>query len=243
LRDLGLYYFNARWYDPGLGRFITEDPVKDGSNWFSYVANNPLRYTDPTGLLIEVSYGDGFENNQDTADKAYERATSYLKENSNTFSRLFSKLTESKETYTVNITRGENKYNSATNTVDWNPNLAIQDDEGLVSPAALLSHEMGHALQDDTGALDEMLDIVDSWAEGKGLDPNSEEHQKIIEDVTTLTVEKNLLKYAETPINEELIEPTRDDYREWNPNTDRRVVIDPTEHTNTETGKNETFDR
>jgi hypothetical protein len=47
-----LYYFNARWYDPELGRFITEDPVKDGVNWFSYVANNPLRYTDPTGLRL-----------------------------------------------------------------------------------------------------------------------------------------------------------------------------------------------
>jgi hypothetical protein len=47
-----LYYFNARWYDPTLGRFITEDPVKDGINWHVYVANNPLRYTDPTGLRL-----------------------------------------------------------------------------------------------------------------------------------------------------------------------------------------------
>ncbi|MBN2657732.1 MAG: RHS repeat-associated core domain-containing protein [Spirochaetales bacterium] len=54
----GLYYFNARWYDPQLGRFITEDPVKDGLNWFSYVANNPLRYTDPTGLMAIRSYQD-----------------------------------------------------------------------------------------------------------------------------------------------------------------------------------------
>ncbi|MBI9100659.1 MAG: RHS repeat-associated core domain-containing protein [Spirochaetaceae bacterium] len=48
--DTGLYYFNARWYDPALGRFITEDPIKDGTNWFAYVSNNPLIYTDPTGL-------------------------------------------------------------------------------------------------------------------------------------------------------------------------------------------------
>jgi uncharacterized protein RhaS with RHS repeats len=46
-----LYYFNARWYDPELGRFITEDPIKDGLNWFAYVNNNPLRYVDPTGLM------------------------------------------------------------------------------------------------------------------------------------------------------------------------------------------------
>jgi hypothetical protein len=45
-----LYYFNARWYDPTLGRFITEDPIKDGVNWFAYVSNNPLNRIDPTGL-------------------------------------------------------------------------------------------------------------------------------------------------------------------------------------------------
>ncbi len=49
--DTGLYYTNARWYDPQLGRFITEDPARDGNNWYAYVNNNPMAYTDPTGLL------------------------------------------------------------------------------------------------------------------------------------------------------------------------------------------------
>lgn len=53
--DTGLYYYNARWYDPGLGRFITEDPIKDGLNWYVYVASNPLRFVDPTGLNIQES--------------------------------------------------------------------------------------------------------------------------------------------------------------------------------------------
>ena len=46
----GLYYFNARWYDPLLGRFTSEDPARDGINWHIYTYNNPLEYTDPTGL-------------------------------------------------------------------------------------------------------------------------------------------------------------------------------------------------
>jgi RHS repeat-associated protein len=49
--DTGLYYFNARWYDPTLGRFITEDPAKSGNNWFAYCDNNPMSFTDPTGLF------------------------------------------------------------------------------------------------------------------------------------------------------------------------------------------------
>ncbi|MBI9100648.1 MAG: hypothetical protein JEY91_19405, partial [Spirochaetaceae bacterium] len=67
-RDTGLYYFNARWYDPGLGRFITEDPVKDGVNWFSYVGNNPLRYVDPTGLR-RIEWDPREENKSQEAER------------------------------------------------------------------------------------------------------------------------------------------------------------------------------
>ena len=50
----GLYYFNARWYDPKLGRFTTEDPARDGINWFIYCLNNPLRWIDPTGIIFKA---------------------------------------------------------------------------------------------------------------------------------------------------------------------------------------------
>ena len=45
-----LYYFNARYYDATIGRFINVDPVQDGSNWYVYCSNNPLSFVDPTGL-------------------------------------------------------------------------------------------------------------------------------------------------------------------------------------------------
>jgi len=31
-QETGLYYLRNRYYDPELGRFITEDPAKDGLN-------------------------------------------------------------------------------------------------------------------------------------------------------------------------------------------------------------------
>ena len=52
---LGLYYYRARYYHPILGRFLAEDPVKimGGSvNFYAYVKNRPLNFTDPTGLLL-----------------------------------------------------------------------------------------------------------------------------------------------------------------------------------------------
>ncbi len=48
-----LYYFNARYYDASIGRFINVDPIQDGSNWYVYCSNNPLSFIDPTGLTIE----------------------------------------------------------------------------------------------------------------------------------------------------------------------------------------------
>ena len=43
--DIGLYYFNARWYDPDLGRFVEEDPLADEPNLYSYGHGSPLNYT------------------------------------------------------------------------------------------------------------------------------------------------------------------------------------------------------
>ena len=47
--DIGLYYFNQRWLEPMLGRFIQKDPVKS-INKYSYVDNNPINFIDPLGL-------------------------------------------------------------------------------------------------------------------------------------------------------------------------------------------------
>ncbi len=49
--ESGLYYYRARHYDPGLGRFLTEDTLgfSEGVNFYAYVNNNPINLRDPTG--------------------------------------------------------------------------------------------------------------------------------------------------------------------------------------------------
>lgn len=53
--DTGLYYYNFRYYDPLLGRFVQPDDIipnlSDPQSWnrYAYCHNNPLRFTDPTG--------------------------------------------------------------------------------------------------------------------------------------------------------------------------------------------------
>ena len=62
LDGTGLLYYHARMYDPVLARFVSADNIAPGKdnpqlrNRYSYVINNPLRYTDPTGHCAE---GDG----------------------------------------------------------------------------------------------------------------------------------------------------------------------------------------
>ncbi len=56
---IGLYFYNARWYDPALGRFVQPDTIvpEPGNpqplNRYAYTLNNPMRYTDPTGKFTE----------------------------------------------------------------------------------------------------------------------------------------------------------------------------------------------
>ncbi|MFC1669388.1 SpvB/TcaC N-terminal domain-containing protein [Spirochaetota bacterium] len=61
--ETNFYYYNARHYDPEIGRFVTADNVIDGEydtqgwNRFAYVKGNPIVYKDPTGHNTESRGG------------------------------------------------------------------------------------------------------------------------------------------------------------------------------------------
>ncbi len=56
--ETGLYFYNARYYNPVLGRFLSPDSIIPGAgnpqslNRYSYVNNNPVNFTDPTGHFL-----------------------------------------------------------------------------------------------------------------------------------------------------------------------------------------------
>ena len=52
--ETGNIYLRARYYDPSIGSFITEDPARDGTNWYSYCAGNPVSYIDPSGMILKI---------------------------------------------------------------------------------------------------------------------------------------------------------------------------------------------
>jgi hypothetical protein len=48
-------YYRARYYDPSVGRFIAEDPIrfKAEIDFYRYVKNNVANFTDPYGLKVQ----------------------------------------------------------------------------------------------------------------------------------------------------------------------------------------------
>ena len=62
----GLIYMRARYYDPEIGRFISEDPAGDGADLYTYCDSNPVCRYDAdgnewslAGLNVGVAIGEG----------------------------------------------------------------------------------------------------------------------------------------------------------------------------------------
>ena len=72
-------FYRARYYNPQLQRFISEDPIGflgGSTNLNTYVGNSPLSGIDPNGLTVRVAGG----NPQNIAD--YVKAINYLRQDS-----------------------------------------------------------------------------------------------------------------------------------------------------------------
>jgi RHS repeat-associated protein len=53
--ETGIYFHRARYLDPSTGRFLSEDPIRSGKNFYAYVHNDPIKFVDPFGLQDSAS--------------------------------------------------------------------------------------------------------------------------------------------------------------------------------------------
>ncbi|MBN1409994.1 MAG: RHS repeat-associated core domain-containing protein, partial [Spirochaetales bacterium] len=136
-----LYYFNARLYDATTGRFISLDPVQDGTNWYVYCSNNPLSFKDPTGLEVTQDAAIPFDKMMNNV-RDWENKQGFTKN-----TPLVDRLSAFRDAVHSNhVFANENKDLVAnTNKLGWH---YVHSSEGWIdfghfSNAALYSHYVG----------------------------------------------------------------------------------------------------
>jgi RHS repeat-associated protein len=171
LDGTGLYYYGARYYDPTIGRLISPDtlvpsPANPQSlNRYSYCLNNPLKYVDPSGHVVEfqnewwVRYcalngytsGDGWN----AVAQPYVELNTAWSELSNVAPDLTNALENDPTVITIQwkdlgwSTTGYTAGQTSNNQMYFNSNSHIS--WNLRSLASTMGHESFHQLMDLNG--------------------------------------------------------------------------------------------
>src|SRR5690606_27586654 len=144
-KETGMYYYGARYYDPRLSIFISVDPLaKQTMEPYLYTGNNPIMFTDPTGMSKEPG-GDPKE----TKNKNNSYATSLLFANSlykprNAILKMIGQTmgVDANLVYmNVSDSRGGN-YNHKTNTITVTNNAFRYNN--VYDVMSVIEHEVIH---------------------------------------------------------------------------------------------------
>ena len=208
--DLGLSYMQARYYDPVIGRFYSNDP--DGYvsrnpvhsfNRYAYASNNPFKFIDPDGR--EVKY---FGSKAEVA--TMKAAFNKVKGSSPAFAKRAIQLESSKNTHMIVATPGNNNPginplgdaanasngNGSGSVTSINPGaeLTTTNKDGstvINSPEAIMAHEVfGHGVDMDSGTFDESIapngePVHENRALGVETEYKDTAHEKSRDCVTT----------------------------------------------------------
>ena len=145
----------ARYYDPVIGRFYSNDPVGyvmrnpiHSFNRYAYASNNPFKYIDPDGKEVIVA---------PDLQKDYDAAKKYLTSKSSLAKGYFARLErKSSPTVRINSTEGGSSAIIKNSTVKldeikWNPKEGLVTSSGGQSPATGLIHEIIHVQNHQSG--------------------------------------------------------------------------------------------
>ena len=112
MHGLNQYDYSARYYDPANIRFTTMDPMAEkyySVSPYVYVANNPMKFIDPTGMKIVL--GDMTDDERED----YDYTVQSYRESSSLFNALYKALDESEKTYTIGFGETSKDYEGNSN--------------------------------------------------------------------------------------------------------------------------------
>jgi RHS repeat-associated protein len=137
----GLYYMRARYYDPQIGRFISEDPIRFAGgdvNLYAYAGNNPVNFVDPFGLAV----GDWWD----------------LQAN-------FSRASEIADEELLRRPRDHNNLGDALRHAEWSMRTTAETN-AFTAWFAGVGHEVKNILFDAQGPSETFMDLINN-AEGR----------------------------------------------------------------------------
>ena len=167
--ETGNIYLRARYYDPSIGGFITEDPARDGTNWYGYCAGNPVMRVDSSGLCYydingnwchdNWEYTGGYERKEDPRKNKSDYSDAHAYADTNNFYGLTEsqKIANAEYIYTYLSDKGWSsqaicgllgniEQESCLNPAAWQNNYKDLDNGyGLIqwTPALKLCNQVG----------------------------------------------------------------------------------------------------
>ena len=133
--ETGYIYLRARYYDPGTGSFITEDPIRDGVNWYGYCNGNPVGYVDPSGMEdVYIFYNKGDEENGSLKDRALDKQKEIESKSQSVYIKEITSATEFAEEWAKMDNNG-NIIDSVYLFFHSNPNVLIMNEGAIATQA------------------------------------------------------------------------------------------------------------
>jgi len=137
----GFYYMRARYYDPEVGRFVSEDPIGFEGwdvNLYAYVGGNPILLFDPSGLAV----GDWWD--------------------------LPANVGRAREIADEEINKRRRQHNDigdAMRHAEWNRRM-VEETNTFTAWIAGVGHEVDNLIKDDSPWRESMMDLHNN-AEGR----------------------------------------------------------------------------
>ena len=172
--DINLYESFYRLHDPQIGRFWQLDPSPtDYESLYAAMGNNPVLNFDVLGDTLQ------FPGATPEFQEQFNQAGTLLEANG--VGDLLQKANEMPGI--VKVVEGQegeiNSYDPNTKTLHWSPLTVLETDRGIkLSPAAILNHELDHAVQHATNPV--KYNKENDHKKGKDKQYDTKEERRVI---------------------------------------------------------------